>query len=799
MRKNIFFLIDPDIEYKKVATLDNHITTFNWTEEMSTEEGGSFEITLGDGALMPILKKELIIQNTKGKKLGFITTIQYKKDKGAIKEIKIKGKMLEYILTRRHVKNQMQLQGTAEQIITDLVNINVINTKNTILNIPMELRFKNLPSDTLEYGFEDGKKVSEALKEICGNLILFYYFEIENGKLILNIQKCEDKPYMIFASDDSNIYDVVIYDTIENKANCVIVKGDFVNNSVPYSYSVLSGKSGIHVSEEFIDKSDLDSKDVESSIYLKMLKQTGNNQLMNYQIMKLFDSCTMKNKYTYPTEIFLGDVVSVDIDNEKQRQRLVSFLHCMNSNNKEELIFTLAQMPELITSENEYIFDEIPPEQRPGADSDASTENANPNGGGGGISGQPVKIVGHILCIDNDKIRGTVQEIEKDIYRINIYAWNDNATTVVTNEDGTETAVQQVAPFYGKIYVPCDIDLLSKITNTTRTIDIDNFDGSKTRINVDNARKGVLFIDEADPDGPPLFEMPTEANADKQMCWEYDIESENLNFNFSSIISEKPVRDTIKTKMYAKSYPTPLKSMVHYFRFTMSGYQTYRTDFIPSNFYADDGDYIEFYCMYAPIHHELDKNGKTVIRWYEEETEKVLIRHDFRTGEIVANRRIRWDEGFYCFRFFDGSGENARVTSNFKKINYLKSISAGGGNDYLLGNTEMKTFNRETEAIGSTTAFGFAVIKLDPAFDVVDDLKEVTWVFRHFGSQTEILTNRFTEVTDWKNMKNEPVVYIMTDCSKYNSTSPLNLLENLCRDPATWQKILDEEAAAATE
>ena len=804
--ENLFYIVDSDIGYKKIGTLDKYVKTFNWTEEMMGEgDGGTFEIILTGGKLAPILKKELFIINTKTFKIGFITTIKYKKYRGEILEITISGKMAEHILTRRVIKKQMQLKGTIDKIISDIIKVNVISTHSSVLNIPMEIVFDNYISpDEYDYGFEAGEKVSEALKTICTNLNMMYYFKIENNTLVLHIKKTEDKSYIMFASEDTNLYDNTIVDTIEDKANCAIVQGDIINNSVPYVYVTLKGSTGLHVIETFVDKSNLDSKDVESSIYLNMMKNNGTRELISYQIRKAFDAAAIDNKYHYPHELSLGDTVSVSIDGVKEEQRITSFLHMMNSNNKEEIIFTLTQLPQLITAENEVVMEEIPPEQRPEVETDATTENANPNGSGGGISGQPVKIVGHILCIDNDKIRGTVQELEKDVYRVNIYAWNDNKTVTTTNEDGTEITSQQICPYSGKIYVPCDIDLLSKITNTTRTIDIDNFDGSKTRINVDNARRGVLFIDKADLEGPPLFEMPTEANADKQMCWEYDIESENLNFNVSFIISEKPVKYTIPTKMYSKSYPTLLRNSALYFKFNIyKNYATYYSDFSPTNFFADEGDYIHMVVKYAPIHHVME-GGKTVFRWYAAEETIKTIRFEFKNGEMVADKRIRWEEGFYSFYKIGTADDELGYHSSFKKLKYINTAnSANDKNAGFIGTTEFRCCDRDTNAtydMYTVSHLGFLIIKMDPAFDIVDNLTDVTWICK-LMTNTTFYSNKIFDGADWQTCNKFPYFSICTDVSKSNdgNTKPMKYLEKLCEDPSVWQKILDEEAAAAAD
>lgn len=772
MSENLFYLIDADIEYKRIATLDHHLQSYNWTEDMATTEGGSFEIVLGDGVLENVLRKELFIQNAKGSKLGFITTIQYKKNEGIIKEIKIKGKMAEYILTRRHVKTQMQLQGTAKQIITDLITINVINTKSTILNIPMKLNFIGaIPGDTFEYGFEDGKKVSDALREICTNLNLFYFFTVENGGLVLNVKSCEDKSYMTFASDDSNLYDVTIFDTVEDKANCVVVKGDIINNSVPYSYSVLQGKTGIHVSEDFIDSSDFDSQDVEASLYLKMLQKKGNNKLMSYQIMRLFDSCTVKNKYRYPDEISLGDVVTVDIDEEKQKQRLVSFLHCKNSNNKEEFIFTLAQMPAMITAtDEEYVFEDVPEELLPEPGSDITNPNINPSGGGGGGGAD---VVGRILCIDNELVDGTITKLSKDLYRVHIFTWNSNPTSITENEDNTTTETTTTKPYIGKIYFSFPSNILNYINKHDGILYIDNNDGSKTKIDITSGSKGVLYRDEFSTGYPLLFENPTEDNADADQWYEYTINSENLNFNFTADIAVTPVKETVPLKPYSKTLRVDL-NYCHGNGFKVGDY-TYYDYFLPETFWADEGDYIKLVCNYCELTHTNDPaNPYTPGPW--EEREFVWT---FKEGEMVKDKVIRLPEGGYDFN----NGSTWGWSSSFKKLKYLKQIRASSNN--RAGYYGQLIFGYRSNATAKPTSSDINecfLVKQNPAFDSLEGLDGIRWIWCANKTVNKIKVPKY-----------ESPYYGNYQLSLVTSTGGDNLsvLENIC-DPATWKKILEE-------
>jgi hypothetical protein len=576
---------------------------------------------------------------------------------------------------------------------------------------------------------------------------------------------------MIFASDDSNLSEVTIYDTIENKANCVIVKGDIINNSIPYSYSVLEGQTGIHVSEDFIDSSDFDSKDVESSLYLKMLQKKGNNKLMSYQIMRLFDSCTIKNKYTYPDEIFLGDVVTVDIDGERQRQRLVSFLHCKNSNNKEEFIFTLAQMPVMLTAtDEEYIFEDVPEEDLPEQESDVSKPNVNPDTGGGGGGG--AEVIGLVLSVDNDLIHGTLEDLGDDLYKLHIYAYNNNCEYELTDpETGTVTRHINKVPYVGSIIIQTPIDILSYIPSETDTIDIDNFDCTKTRINIKSGVKGALYRDKYRTTKLPLvFENPTEENAKENPCYRYTIESENLNFNFSCIISTKKIKEYIPIRDYSANYPLELMSCKKN-GYKFNDYVKYEV-FDPDNFIADDGDYIELTALFQPIIHTNDpKNPFILDTEFPQETR--TIRWTFQQNEKVANKILGFPEGMWDF-----NNAKTAVTCHFQKFDWMKYCTTWGERNNI-GTTFVVLKPQGYTAFVTCGVNEYWFIRRDPGLDTIEGLTERDWKTYDRKTNTTV------------NLSSNPGTFGIMITTKFpkksgEASDPSELLYEICADPASW-------------
>ena len=767
----MIFVIDPDNKYKQVARLDFYIKSVIWKEYMLNEKGGEFTIVLKGGDAKDFIANDMMITNSNGFKIGLITSISYKMEAAKISEITVSGKMAETILERRIVKGQMQLTGTIKQIITDIINRNVIKTSVSDSNIPMKLNFiGKFSEDEQTYIAEDGNKISACMNSLCMTNNLLYYFTIENEELVLNFKEQEDKSYILFGSDKSNIYDISTKETIEEKANAIVVKGDIVNQSVPYVYVADKAAKGLHWIETFVDKSsEIDSENVAEETYVKGMKQIGKENLATYQIRRAFDSATYRSKYNYPDEIFLGDVVTVDVDGMKEPQRIVSYFYSLTSQNKEEISFTLSQVPVVITDIDSYVvLGDVPKDQLDEVVSDATSNGANKASGGG------IEIIGRILCKDYPKLDGTIQKLKDGLYRVNIYTWNENQNIIKTDESGNQTETLEKIPYSGEIYFQCPFDILSYVKNDTQTIDIDNFDNSHTRIDISSAYKGVLYRDQYDEDKEIMFENPTEYNAGGQVAYRYNIESENLNFNISFLVSIDPVAETIPLKPYSKSVRIPVRSYMG------KGINTndcvYDFDgFLPDNFVADAGDWIKLRCTYAPIKHTNDPNNPYVIDGPYELKEFIWT---FKKGEKVKDKVIRLEEGAYDFINYN---ENDHWwSSSFKKLEFLKSTQTSHGYSHFYGGVMFGTkysWYTYPQLISMNSHF---LVKQDPAFDTLPGVDSVKWTwFEQYGNDT---------TKPNLNLPHDPFsVFICT--SIYNAAYTL---EELCNDLDHWEELKAE-------
>lgn len=767
----MIFAIDPDNGFKKIARLDMYIQSITWNEKMLSEDGGDFTIVLhGDGA-KDYIYNDIMIINTATFKVGIITSIKSKISNGEIDEITITGKMLESILSRRRIKGQMNLKGPVKQIVTDILNKNVIKSAVSASNIKMKINFVgNITDNEQTYIAQDGQKVSTVLNALCMTLNWFYYFTIEDEELVLNFKEVEDKTHILFASDDTNLYDASLLETSEAKANAIIVKGDYVSKNRPYIHVAHKGVSGIHWIEEFQDESsNLDSEDVEGDTYVKALKQKGKEGLAVYQIRRAFDSAVVDAKYTYPDELFLGDIVTVDVGGITEPQRIVSYFYTLSSSGKEEISFTLSQVPVVVSDINSYIVMEDLTEDE--ILSDATSTGANKTGGA-------IEIVGPILCIDNEQINGTIQKLTNNKYRINIYTWNPNPEILVKEEDTNNyKLVVDAKPFSGKIYFGCPFDILSYIPSETDTVDIDNFDGTKTRITISSAYKGVLYRDYFEEGYPLAFENPTEENAGDKIFYEYQIESENLNFNFSIDVYLGDVKDEIPIKKYGKTYPVAL--------YTSYGRSPVGMDFhnniLQDDWIADEGDYICLKCHYSELIHTNDPNmpyttGPMEYKefyWYYKQDEK------------VTSKKIRLPEGLYDI----DKSTTSNFFSSFKKLNYLKKYGTTNKN-WIYG--EMYPYFGPFEDGSSLHDTGVNpnfLVKQNPAFDTWEEVDDVKWQW--FGG----IPNNVNVINLDAKRPADLGVWICT-CTNNDGGGALS---ELCNDKEKWQNILNKQAAGELE
>ena len=638
--------------FQFVADLSPHIKSIVWEEQRLSTEGGSFKIVLAGREMREVLDLDLFVFNPNGFKTGIIVSIKEKlNDYKEIEEIEVEGYMLESLLMRRRIIPQLQLKGPVKDIISDILNRNVINTTKSRRNMPVSLDLAaNLPTADVEYAFEDGVEVAEALNTICLNNNLFYYFSIdfEAKKLILHVKRDKNKSEtVIFSSITDTLYDISKLKTLKNKANCMIVKGDIVAQSVPFSYSYDSSRTGIHRIEGFADHSSIDSENIEASDYLAMLRNRGNEELTKAQIDEAWDFAILNPNYEYISEVFLGDLVSIDISNNRETYKVVSYLYTLSSNNAEEISFTFAKNPTEISNSEQYDdFIDIPEDQLDDLTSDATSLGANKDSKG-------VEIVGRILCHDCEKCEGTIQKLSEKLYRINIYAYDEN------NETTIESITKIIPrPLTSRLYFKIPFDILSYVKSDTNTIDIDNFDNSKTRINILTAEKGVLYKDANIEEKPLVFEIPNAYNAKDDIYYAYDIVSENMNFDISFIVSLDPVLDTIPAKNYNTMYPVRL--------WTNMNEQEMDDAFYPANWTADAGDTItidaSYYKFGQPIK-EYDKEFYPIDR--KSEAIPFQYTYELREGQKIKDVMLRLPQGFYW---------KLNIGLNLKKLDYLKDM-----------------------------------------------------------------------------------------------------------------------------
>lgn len=774
-------LFDPK-KFRYIADLSPHIKSIVWEEAERTPEGGSFKIVM-DEYYQATLELDLFLYNPKGSKFGIINSIHRKyNDENGIQELLIEGYMLESLLMRRRVIPQLQLKGTPQKIITDILNRNIINTTKSRRNMPIILNFcEDMMTDEVEYAFEDGAGLAESLITICTNLKLFYYFTIdsENKKLVLNFEKEKDKTKeVIFSYNRNNLYDISTLKTTKNKINCAVVKGDIINSSVPFVYSYDDEKSGIYRIEGFVDHSDLDSENIAEGDYLKMLKKFGDEELTNAQVDTAFDFAIFNHQYEYPAEVALGDVVSVQIKNySTQSLRIVSYLYTLSSNNLEETSFTFAKDPEIISGDDYAELEDVPEDEIDDVVSDATSTGANKESKG-------VEIVGRILCDGCEALDGTIQKLGEKLYRVNVYAWDENpmTTKIEYAENGDEIQIEVVdpKPFMGKIYLKVPFDILSYVETDTGTIDIDNFDGSLTRIDIASATKGILYRDSLMEGNPLVFELPGDWNVDGDIYYEYSITSENMNFNASFTVSLDPVLETVPLKAYNRDYGSYLMS------FTASRPFNVSDPFVSDNFVADEGDYVKLKFWYRPILHTKNAekpwtvDNTTPAEWRE-------IVYTFSNRQLVSKYIFRLPEG--CYDFWGGE---AGVFSSFKKLNYLKEVALTEYYEHEgLGAMDIKSIG--ADSVDNFSVNGVCIIKQDPAFDpgadsakflfynakLIDEGADVEYPTQMKPLRFRLCTNIKKEGPDGSHLP-----------------APDNALRDLCNDLDEWDRIKAEWEAS---
>lgn len=298
-------------------------SSFIWTERYDT--AGDFELVVRpDAYLVSVFAQGNYIYKSNSSRMMIIESRTIKTDPDDGPSMIVKGRSLESLLDRRIVWGQFVFSGQVKDAVTQLVDLNCINTIPDTRRIPgLYMIGSTVPSAYISCQYT-GDTVYSAVNDICrsvgfGYRINFtpdnrFEFQLFNGTDRSYNQ--QENPYIIFSTNFENIGATEYYDSSITLKSVALIGGQGEGPDRVYSDIWRPPGTGLERREVFIDARDIsnrgDSGDIDVETYKAMLRQRGNEKMAEMNMTVEFSGeVSMSDQYKYGSDFWIGDIVQI--------------------------------------------------------------------------------------------------------------------------------------------------------------------------------------------------------------------------------------------------------------------------------------------------------------------------------------------------------------------------------------------------------------------------------------------------------------------------------------------------------
>lgn len=272
-------------------------------------ESGEFEVVLPvNDYLMNFLDTDILVMRNSYTEAGIIETIEFNDD-GNNEEVTISGRFLSCLLERRIIKKKINFVGnTIEGMNTIVDSMTPITNSWETEKVSMDSRSINFQS-TYKNVYDYLCRLSEysniAFRIVPNVDSKVYMFEVWKGLDRTSSQVLNEQ--YSFSDDNYNIEKGSLVISNKTKVNYALVAGTG-EDTARITTEVSDGAVGFDLHEIFVDQKSLSNSEVNSSVYIQMLKDFGKSKL-NDGTFKLEVNAT--NIGDYKKKWDLGDIVNI--------------------------------------------------------------------------------------------------------------------------------------------------------------------------------------------------------------------------------------------------------------------------------------------------------------------------------------------------------------------------------------------------------------------------------------------------------------------------------------------------------
>lgn len=300
-------MLDREINILGVVGLYDAII---WTRRYSRP--GSFKMSFAfSGELNRLLQRGNLIYKTDEKEAGYITGKTLTLNRRGEEVIIIMGKMLSGYLGKRIIWKKMILNGSAEQIMRSMVDMQCIHCSDPKRKIPRLVlgELKGYPGQvSKQVSYEN---LQETLTDVAGQDELGYriMLDIEKKRLVFDIYKGQDRTLgssepCVFSRDFNNIYTQEYAEDESSYKNVCLVGGS--GEDTERILVEVGNASGLDRNEVFCNSASLTQGELTLAEYKNQLSQNGIEKLSNFYIVKSFNSKVAETSMEYE----IGDYVT---------------------------------------------------------------------------------------------------------------------------------------------------------------------------------------------------------------------------------------------------------------------------------------------------------------------------------------------------------------------------------------------------------------------------------------------------------------------------------------------------------
>ena len=335
--------------FDAIDILDNMLSAI-WTDRYYNYGDFEFDYRVSNKILQLFNADEEYYLSFNGSdRLMIIEDIALNTDSEYGNSVTVSGRSLESILLRRIIWNQTTINGNVQNAIKKLINENIISPSMTQRRIPnfifKESTDTRITSLSLKQDAQyHGQDLYSVISYICEAFDIGFKITLnEEKQLIFELYIGTDRSfdqnkndYVLYSPKMDNLLSSNYYQSSSNYKNVALVAGEGDGSSRKMSYTGTT--AGIARRETFIDARDISSNGsaVASADYTKMLKQRGEEVLLENKLISLFEGGVEMNKqYKLNEDVFIGDVVQ--IFNEYNMEAKVRIIEIVNSQKGESI------------------------------------------------------------------------------------------------------------------------------------------------------------------------------------------------------------------------------------------------------------------------------------------------------------------------------------------------------------------------------------------------------------------------------------------------------------------------------